>query len=59
MAGGEAGNAIGTLCASLETKIVRVDPSAEPFIAYRNGEMANKSWKRNIFRHVKIQKYKE
>ena len=33
MAGGEAGNTIGKLCAGRATKIVRVDRSAEPFVA--------------------------
>ena len=52
MAAGEAGNEIGKLCAGGATKIVWVDRSAEPFVVHWDGEMANKSWKRNIGRHV-------
>ena len=48
MAGGEAGNAMGKLCVSRATKIVWVDRPAGPFVVYWNGEMANKSSKRNM-----------
>ena len=59
MVGGEAGNAISKFCAGRTTKNEWVDHSAEPFIAHWDGEIANKSLKRNKFRHVKTQKYKE
>ena len=55
MAGGEAGNAMGKLCAGRATKIVWVDRYAEPFVVYWDGEMPNKLWKRNMCRHVKTQ----
>ena len=58
-AGGKVGNALGKLCTSRVTKIVWVDCSAEPFVAPWDGEMANKSWKRNMFWHVKTQNYSE
>ena len=41
MADGEAGNAIGKLCAGWATKIVWMDRSAEPFVStlgWRNGK---------------------
>ena len=59
MAGDEAGSAIGKLYSGWATKIVWVDCSAEPFVAHWDGEMANKSWKRKMFRHVKTQIYTE
>ena len=34
MASGEAGNAIGEMCAGHMTKIVWVDCSVEPFVAH-------------------------
>ena len=43
------------ILASQVTKIVWVDNSAEPIVAHWDGEMANKSWKRNMLRHVKTQ----
>ena len=59
MAGGKAGNAMGKFCFGRATKIVWVDRSAEPFVVYQDGEMANKSWKMNMRRHVKTQNYEE
>ena len=53
MAYGEAGNAIGKLCAGQATKIVWEDHSAEPFVVHWDGGMANQSWERKICRHVK------
>ena len=58
MVGGEAGNATSKFCAGRRTKNEWVDHSAEPF-KHWDGEIANKSWKRNKFRHIKTQKYKE
>ena len=58
MASGKAGNAIGKLCNGRATKIVWVDSSTEPLVAHWDGEMANKSWKRNMCRHVKAQNLK-
>ena len=59
MAGGKAGNAISKLCTDRATRIGWVDSSGELFVAHWDGEMTNKSWKRNMFRHVKTQNYKE
>ena len=56
-AGGEVGNAIGKLRAGKATKIVWVDRFANPFVAHWDGEIANKSWKKNMFMHVKTQNY--
>ena len=53
MAGGEAGNAIGTLCTVRATKIVWVNCPVEPFVVHWDGGMANQSRKRNMFRHLK------
>ena len=53
MADGEAGNAIGKLCAGWATKIVWMDRSTEPFVVHWDGGMAKKSWKRNMCRHVR------
>ena len=53
MAYGEAGNAIGKLCAGQATKIVWEDHSAEPFVVHWDGGMANQSRERKICRHVK------
>ena len=54
MAYGEAGNAIGKLCAGQATKIVWEDHSAEPFLVHWDGGiMANQSRERKICRHVK------
>ena len=57
MAGGKVGNAIGKLCIGRVTKIVWVDRSAKSFVAQWDGEMTNKSWERNMFRHVKTQNF--
>ena len=35
-----------------------MDRSAEPFVAHWDGEIANKSSKRNMLRHVKTQNIK-
>ena len=56
---GQAGHAISELCTGQATEIVWMGRYAEPFAAHWDGEMANKSWKRNMFRHVETQNYKE
>ena len=59
MIGDEAGYAISKLCTGRAIKNVSVDRSAEPFVTHWDEEMANESWKRNMFRYVKTLKYKE